>query len=229
MMLNLFLVAVLWLSQAAPSGSDVLRFAKPSEAFAFANAPMVEWEAAVKARRPPKTRIAPKAEVWRRAKVLCPTFGVENVSGEELYWLAKLCEVQPSIGMSAVQRYLEGSQREHRPDAHLLLSQMQAQTTGSWVSSWETLRTILQEDPIESEQEVRLRAAIDDEADEDEATALQWAEQRYAILRERLQNPSPGVPPISSAWVILAGPAESQRFPEEIHKRQSPSCRCHHI
>jgi hypothetical protein len=82
---------------------------------------------------------------------------------------------------------------------------MQMQTTRSWVSSWETLRTILQEDPIESKQEVRLRAAIDDEADEDEATALQWAEQRYAILRERLQNPSPGVPPISSAWVILAG------------------------
>jgi thiol-disulfide isomerase/thioredoxin len=205
MVSNVLLVTVLWLNQSVPNGSDAVRFAKPSEAFAYANAPMAEWEGDLKARRPPKTRIAPQAEVQRRAKALCPTFAVENVSGEELYWLAKLCASQPAIGLMAVQRYLQGSDEKHRPEAHLLLSEMQLRTTRSWASSWKTLRTILQEDPIESEQEVRLRVAIDEEADENEATALQWSEQRYAILQERLQNPRPSVPPISPAWLIAAG------------------------
>jgi hypothetical protein len=182
-----------------------MRFAKPSEAFAYADAPMVEWMTAVKSGRPPKTHIAPQAEVWRRAKALCPSFTVENVSGEELYWLAKLCESQPAIGLSAVQRYLAGSGLEHRPEAHLLLSVFQMRGTQSWEASWGTLRTILQEDPFGSDQEVRLRVAIEEEADHDEATALKWAEERYSLLLERLQHTKPGVPPISPAWVVMAG------------------------
>jgi thiol-disulfide isomerase/thioredoxin len=209
---KLLLVTVLCLSQASRSTPVSLRFDKPSEAFAYANAPMSEWEADVKTGRPPKTRIAPQAEVQRRAKALCPTFAVEDLSGEELYWLAKLCASQPAIGLTAVQRYLEGSGETHRPEAHLLLSEMQLRTTRSWASSWETLRTILQEDPIESEQEVRLRVAIDEEADENEATALKWAEERYSILLQRFHHPKTDVPPLSAGWVILAGADLTHRY-----------------
>jgi thiol-disulfide isomerase/thioredoxin len=209
---KLLLVTVLCLGQATPSTPVSLRFDKPSEAFAYANAPMAEWEADVKAGRPPKTGIAPKAEVQRRAKALCPSFAVENVSEEELYWLAKLCASQPAIGLTAVQRYLEGSGGKHRPEAHLLLSEMQLRTTRSWASSWETLRTILQEDPIGSEPEVRVRVAIEEEANENEATALKWAEERYSILLQRFRHPKTDVPSVYAGWVILAGADLTHRY-----------------
>jgi hypothetical protein len=209
---NLLLVTVLLLNQSGPSGSAVMRFAKPSEAFAYANAPMAERMAAVQAGRPPKTHIAPQAEVSRRAKALCPSFKVENVSGEELYWLAKLCKSQPAIGLSALQRYLGGSGLEHGPEAHLLLSVFQMRRAESWEASWGTLRTILREDAFGSDQEIRLRVAIENEADHDEATALQWAEERYSLLLERLQLSKPGVPPISPAWIVMAGADLTHRY-----------------
>lgn len=209
---NLLLMAVLSLNQSASIGPDKVRFDKPSEAFAYANSPMAEWEAAVNARKPPKTRIAPTAEVWHRAKALCPTFAVEDVSGEELYWLANLCKSKPNIGLTALHSYLKGNGQQHRPEAHLLLSELEGRTTQSWVSAWDTLRTILQEDPIESQQEVRVRVAIGDEADKNEATALQWSEERYFLLLERLQNPKPGTPRVSPEYLIMAGADLAHRY-----------------
>ena len=209
---NLFLVTVLMLNQSSPSEAAVMRFTKPSEAFAYANAPMTEWEAAVKARRRPKTRTPPHDQVMRRANALCPSFAAGSVSGEELYWLAKLCEYQPPLGLPAVERYLAGSGLEHRPEAHMLLSVFQMRTAQSWEASWGTFRTILQEDPFGSDQEGRLRVAIEEEADHDEATALKWSEERYSLLLERLQHAKPGVPPISPSWVVMAGADLTHRY-----------------
>ena len=206
MISELFFLVVLLSNQSGQNQSPAsMPFAKPSEAFAYANAPMEEWLAAAKSGRPPNTHVAAQAEVWRRAKEICPSFTVENVFGEELYWLAKLCETQPAIGLSAVQRYLAGNGLEHRPEAHLLLSDFQLRMNRSWEGVWETLRIILQEDPFGSDQEARLRVAIEEEADNHEATALKWAEDRYALLQERLRHLKPGVSPISPGWVILAG------------------------
>jgi len=209
---SLFLASVLVVGQASPSASAITPFTKPSDAFAYANAPMAEWKAAVKEGRRPKTRVAPQGEVWRRSLELCPSFIIDNISGEELYWLAKLCETQPAAGLPAVQRYLAEGGLEHRPEAHLLLTVFQMRTARSWVPSWETFRTILQEDPIGSEQEVAIRVAIDEEADEDEATALRWAEERYVLLLERFQPLKPNVPPISAGWLILAGSDLAHRY-----------------
>lgn len=209
---KLLLVTVLCLMQATPSTSVGLRFDKPSEAFAYANAPMAEWMAAIKAGRSPTSHIAPRAEVLRRSRALCPSFTVENVFGEELYWLAKLCESQPAIGTLAVEHYLAGRGLEHRAEAHLLLSEFQNRTTGSWEGAWETLRIILEQDPIGSEQEVRVRVAIEEEADHDEDTALKWAEERYSLLLKRFHHPKTGVPPVSAGWVILAGADLTHRY-----------------
>jgi thiol-disulfide isomerase/thioredoxin len=205
MISNLFFLTILLLNQSGQSESAVMRFAKPSEAFAYANAPMEEWMAAIKSGKPPKTRTSPQAEVWRRVRTLCPSFAIENLSGEELYWLAKLCESQPAIGLPAVQRYLAGNGLEHRPEAHLILSVFQMRETGSWEGAWQTLQTILQEDPIGQDQEFRLRAAIEAEADDDERTALRWSEERYTSLRARLRPSGSGISPVAADWVILAG------------------------
>jgi hypothetical protein len=66
-------------------------------------------------------------------------------------------------GSTSDRRYLEGSGQQHRPEAHPLLTVFQMRSKESWEASWETMRTILQEDPIESEQEVRPRVAIDED------------------------------------------------------------------
>jgi thiol-disulfide isomerase/thioredoxin len=82
----------------------------------------------------------------------------------------------------------------------------------NWAASWDTLRTILREDPYESDQEVRIRSAIEEEADHDEAAALKWAEERYSLLLERLQHSEPGVPPISPSWIVMAGANLTHRY-----------------
>ena len=209
---KLLLVTVLCLNQATPSAPVSLRFDKPSEAFAYAHAPMTEWMADLKAGRPPKSHIAPNAEVLRRSRALCPTFTVESIFGEELYWLAKLCESQPAVGMLAVEQYLAARGLEHRAEAHLLLAVFQMRTTRSWEGAWNTYRDILQEDPFGSEQEVRVRVAIDEEANQNENTALKWAEERYSILLQRLQHLKIDVPPLSAGWVILAGADLTHRY-----------------
>src|SRR5215510_15517716 len=48
MALNFFVVAVLLLTQSGPNRSVTPQFSSPSQAFAYAYAPMEEWNAAIK-------------------------------------------------------------------------------------------------------------------------------------------------------------------------------------
>jgi hypothetical protein len=179
-------------------------FTKPSEAYEFARRPVTEWEAALNAHKMPATRIRPDDVVRQRSKKLCPSFPLESVSGEELYWLAKLCEESHEKALLAVKRYLAGSELAHGSDARLLLAVLQLRTTGSWEAAWRTIRTILQEDPIEPVQ-AQIDVAIDDEAGTDLAKALEWSNERYLLLLDRSQTEKPGLPPVSSSCVLSAG------------------------
>jgi thiol-disulfide isomerase/thioredoxin len=126
------------------------------------------------------------------------------VHGEELYWLAKLCEQDSPKAMLAVQRYLAGSELTHAPDARFLMAELQMRTTGNWDTSWETFRIILQEDPIEAVSG-QIDAAIDEEAGANPKKALEWSKGRYALLLARSQNEKPGITPVASSYVLGAG------------------------
>jgi thiol-disulfide isomerase/thioredoxin len=179
-------------------------FTKPSEAYEFTRRPLTEWEAALHAGKKPATPNAPTHIVNQRFEALCPSFTLESVSGEELYWLAKLCEQDHEKALLAVKLYLAGSELAHAPDAHLLLAVLQMRTTGSWEAAWGTIQTILQDDPIQP-VESQIVGAIDNEADTDPEKALEWSKARYAILLSRSQTQKPGVRPVSSSSVFSAG------------------------
>jgi thiol-disulfide isomerase/thioredoxin len=179
-------------------------FTKPSEAYEFAQRPVTESEAALHARALPTGSPAPSTLVRKRSRELCPAFQLEGVSGEELYWLAMLCEEYPPKALPAVQRYLAGNNLEHAPDARLVLAVQQMRTNGSWEAAWGTFRTMLQEDPIEPVWS-QLEVAIDGESDKSPEKALEWSKERYAILLGRSLTEKPGVPPVSASWVISAG------------------------
>lgn len=206
-MLLVFALAVAL--NAAPrsvSTESQSKFTKPSEAYAYVRQPMEEWEAAVHAGQRPKTRMAPMEEVHRHAKTWCPNFDVEKQSGEELYFLALLCREALNWQKSkiAVQQYLAGSQQAHGPEARLLLAGSEISISGL-DASWQTLRTVLERDPIGSEQEIMTRSVIDDESNTSEEKALEWARERYLLLLGRAQNEAPGVPIVSFQWVVMAG------------------------
>ena len=76
--------------------------------------------------------------------------------------------------------------------------------TGSWEAAWGTIRTILQEDPIEP-VETQIDVAIDYEADRDLVKALEWSKERYSLLLDRSQTEKLGLPPVSSSSVLSAG------------------------
>ena len=179
-------------------------FTKPSEAYEFARRPLTEWQAALRAHKQPATPTLPGDIVEQRSKPLCPSFSVESESGEELYWLAKLCAKDPDKALLAVDSYLAGSELAHGPDARLLLAVLQARKTGSWEAAWGTIRTILQEDPIEP-VETQIDVAIDYEADRDLVKALEWSKERYSLLLDRSQTEKLGLPPVSSSSVLSAG------------------------
>jgi thiol-disulfide isomerase/thioredoxin len=177
---------------------------KPSEAYEYASRPVTEWETALHELRMPTTRTRPDDVLRQRSKALCPSFSLERESGEELYWLAKLCEPDCAKALLAIQRYLAGSDLAHGPDARLLLAELQMRTTGNWEAAWGTIRTILQEDPIEP-VESQIDVAIDDEARDDPAKALEWSKERFSILVDRSQAEKPGVSPASSEFVLHTG------------------------
>jgi len=139
MALNFFVVAVLLLTQSGPNRSVTPQVSSPSQAFAYANALMEEWNAAIKAGKRPRIRTAPTNLVWWRANALCSSFPLESVAGEELYWLAKLCEVQPAKALPAAEKYFAGNGLPHEPEARLLLAEPQVKTTRNWESVWGTL------------------------------------------------------------------------------------------
>ena len=135
----------LWLLLLCGQFSSAQRtFDKPSVAYEYASRPVTEWETALREHRMPASKNRPDDVLWQRSKALCPSFSLQSVSGEELYWLAKLCEPEPAKALRAVNRYLEGSELEHGPDARLLLAVLQMRTTGSWEAAWGTIQTILQ-------------------------------------------------------------------------------------
>jgi thiol-disulfide isomerase/thioredoxin len=165
---------------------------------------MTEWLAALHEGKQPATPNAPTDLALQRSKTLCPSFPLESESGEELYWLAKLCEQDHEKALLAVKRYLTGSELAHGPDARLLLAVLQLRTTGGWEAAWGTIRTILQEDPI-GPVVGQIDVAIDDEADQHPEEALQWSKERYVILLNRSQAEQPGMPPVSYSHVLSAG------------------------
>jgi thiol-disulfide isomerase/thioredoxin len=179
-------------------------FTKPSEAYEFARRPLTEWQAALRAHKQPATPTLPGDIVQRRSRPLCPSFSVESESGEELYWLAKLCLENHDKALLALDRYLAGSELAHGSDARILLAILQFRTTGAREAAWGTIRIILQEDPIEPVQG-QIDVVIDDEADTDLAKALEWSKDRYALLLDRSQTEKPGLPPVSSSSVLSAG------------------------
>ena len=178
------------LSGQSPVGQPT--FTKPSEAYQFARQPLTEWEEAQAAHRKPATRQLPADIVEQRGRTLCPLFSLDSVSGEELYWLAKLCELNYQKALLAVQRYLEGTNLAHDPDARLLLAVLKMRTTGNWEAAWPNIQTILKEDPID-QMYSQVEVAIDDEARTAPEKALEWSRERYAILLGRTEkdtNPS---------------------------------------
>jgi thiol-disulfide isomerase/thioredoxin len=176
-------------------------FDKPSEAYAFAYRDVTAWNAALRAGKTPATRTRPDDAARERAKNLCPSFAPESVSGEELYWLAKLCWEEPPKALTAVQRYLAGSELSHGPEAHLLLAVLQMRATGSWEASWRTIRSILRDDPI-GPAESQIDGAIDDEfTDHHPEKALEWSKERYEILRAREQTEQSDLPGVRSAML----------------------------
>jgi thiol-disulfide isomerase/thioredoxin len=179
-------------------------FTKPSEAYEFARRPLTEWQAALRAHKQPATTTLPGDIVEQRSKPLCPSFSVESESGEELYWLAKLCVNDHDKALLAVDRYLAGRDLAYGPDARHLLAELQVRKTGSWEAAWGTIRTILQEDPI-GPVEAQIGFAIDYEAERDLVKALGWSKERYAFLLGRSQTEKPGLPPVSSDSVLSAG------------------------
>ena len=86
----------------------------------------------------------------------------------------------------------------------MLLVSCQTSTSGL-NDSWQTHRTVLEKDPIGTHQEFMARSVIEDEASTSEATALEWAKERYALLVRRAQNEIPGVTRVSYEWVVMAG------------------------
>jgi thiol-disulfide isomerase/thioredoxin len=179
-------------------------FTKPSEAYDYARRPLTEWEAAISDHKQQVTLIAPENLVWQRLRELCPSFTVDSVSGSELFWLAKLCEQDAPKALLAVQRYLVGSELTHAPDARFLMAMLQMRATGNWEASWETIRTIFREDPIEPVWG-QLDSTIDQEAGADPKKALEWSKERYALLLNRSQTEKPGIAPVAPSYVLGAG------------------------
>jgi thiol-disulfide isomerase/thioredoxin len=104
----------------------------------------------------------------------------------------------------AVQRYLAGNDLVHGPDARLLLAILQMQKNHNWKDAWQTIRTILQEDPIEPVQS-QIDVAIDDEADEHPEKGRDWSEERYTLLLDRSRTKKPGPAPVPYNFVLSAG------------------------
>jgi len=197
--LRLFLILVL----CVPISSAQTVFTKPSDAYAFARQPKTEWEEVLREGREPATPTLPGDIVEQRGKTLCPLFSLESVSGEELYWLAKLCELDHPKALLALERYLEGIKLEHGPAARLLLAVLHVRSRGSWEAAWGTLRTVLEQDPIEPYGEIDI--AIEEEAKKDPAKALAWSQERYAILLHRRQTEKPGPAAVATTCLLTAG------------------------
>ncbi len=199
-------LATLLLAPHSSVAASQPKFAKPSEASVFVNQPMEGWKAAIHAGEWPKTRVAPKDEVQRRAKKWCPVFSVESQSGEELYFLALICRdaVDWQKARSAIEYYLAESQQAHAPEARVLLAIFE-NSERERDKSWQLLHTVLEKDPMDNNKNALMDTVIEDEADKDDSKALGWAEERYSLLVDRAKSQTANTPPISYQWVVFAG------------------------
>ncbi len=179
-------------------------FNKPSEAYESARRPLTEWESAVESRTKPASPTAPEEEVRQRFRQLCPLFSIQDESGEELYWLAKLCEGDHEKALTAIALYLSGRKLTHAADARWLLATQQLRKTGNWESSWPTIKLIAQQDPVE-EWFWRYRVAIDDESDDNPKKSLEWSKELYTILLARSKSDDPQLAPSSLFYALIAG------------------------
>lgn len=181
-------------------------FATPSQAYAFVQQPTKDRDAAVHAGKRPSPGVNPRDEVHRRARTWCPVFAVEKQSGDELYFLALLCRdaLNWQKARAATDQYLADKQQPLGAEARLLLAFLDHMLS-ELDKSWQTLRVVLEKDPIEYKQSVMVDSLIDDEARKHEATALDWSKERYSLLVNRAKNPTPDAPEVSYQWVVFAG------------------------
>lgn len=214
-LLLLLLFARASLAQTAltkpPDSSMLSDFTKPSEAYEYAYRPMAEFEAALRARKPLPAVYPSRFDIRKHLNELCPAFQVKDVSGEELYWLAKLCEEDTAKALPAIQLYLAGKNLEHAPDGRLVLALQQMRIAGNWEVAWGTFRTIMQVDPIDPVWG-ELEVAIDEESDTSPEKALAWSKERYAILLGRNLTEKAGVLPVHASWVMSAGADVIHRY-----------------
>lgn len=206
---NPFVQSLFAFSQDSSAQSDATtqQFSTPWQAWNYAYGPVAEWDADVAAGKTPKTRFRPLDVLQERAKALCPQFRADSFSGGQLYWLGELCAKAGDAPrtLAAEKRYLALKEVRYRPQGRLTLAIQQMKIANTWEAAWETFRSILQEDPIDSSTEVQIRSAIDDEADKNESIALAWSKERYSLLLDRAKNPKPGTDPVSYVWVFTAG------------------------
>lgn len=191
--LRLFLLAILFVQIASAQST----FKTPSEAYRYALEPGADWNSDFVLK-------STEREVRKRSEPLCRNFSVDCQSGEELYWLAKLCKWDGPKAILALERYFATSDPQNGPDARILFVDLELGVTRTWESSWPTLKTILQEDsmtPVESLSET----AIEEEAEDNIPLALDWARERYTILLARNKTPKAGTAPIPLQYALNAG------------------------
>ncbi len=188
-------------------------FRRPSDAYEFAYRPLADWYSAVRTGKQPATRVAPTEEARQRAHELCPSFSLSNVGGEELYWLAKLCQGQNAKAQLALEHYLAGNDLEHRGEGRLLLGVLQMRVAKNWEAAWARFQEILREDPLEPRQDRygeidpygQIDAAIDEESTVNPEKALEWSKERYSLMIDRVRAEKPGVTAIFDGFALMAG------------------------
>jgi thiol-disulfide isomerase/thioredoxin len=207
-----FALALLLLIPNSAVAANQPKFTKPSEAYTFVRRPIEQWQATVHAGKGPKTSEPAMGEVHQRARTWCPAFAVEEQSGEELYFLALLCRdaLDRQRARSAIEQYL-AQRQPHGPEARLLLAALE-NSPSELDKSWQTLRTVLQQDPIGIHQKAVIDSVIEDEAEKDDAKALSWAKERYSLLVDRATNPTQNTTTVSYEWVVFAGTDLMHRY-----------------
>jgi thiol-disulfide isomerase/thioredoxin len=202
--LSLALALSLTFNSSSPQAGQ--QFTAPSQAYAFVKQPTKVQGAEFPFGTVQSPEVNPKDEVRQRAETWCPAFAVEKQSGEELYYLGLLCRdaLKWQKARAAIEQYLSQQQPSHAPDARLLLVFLDHMLS-DLDRSWQTLYVVFEKDPLEYQQSLLADSLLDDEAAKDEATALAWSRERYSLLLNRAQTPTPGAPQVSFQWPVLAG------------------------
>lgn len=206
MFLSLVVLIALCLGSVGPKIEARTEYDKPSEAYAYAVQARGRLSSETGSQVPQTPWLAVDFGVQQRAKTWCPAFDADKQTGEELYFLALLCRDARDYGKAkvAVKHYLASSEQENAPNARLLLALCRMMTE-TLDDAWQTLRIVLQNDPIGNGEELSIGSVIEDESRTSEEKALQWSLERYTTLLGRAQSPPPDTSRVSYHWVVLAG------------------------